>query len=330
MAVFENAVKPRGAGAFVQVWRVLVPSTAAKIAGPWPLVLACLACAGGCSNYHTSGPEAWWHETIGGKIAAERPPPPGDKDPFPNLASVPAKPPPANTAEWNQRTTGLITDRIKADQAAALAPIPAPASGPAASVTFGADRQAQPKGQEPAASAALTAAPRPTAIPKAPQAGAAQTATAGSAPAGAQGTSAAERVADAKPPVLPIDEPPPPGIAPARRPPVVPLTATPPSPVVPAAGGTEIDFSRASATLNDPALTEVKALAAVRGDHGIAITGYGDATSSDPLAQSDALGLGLSRAQALATALVAQGVPVKMLRLNAEAAGRGASLRLLQ
>jgi len=77
-------------------------------------------------------------------------------------------------------------------------------------------------------------------------------------------------------------------------------------------------------------LAEVKALAADRGDHGIAIIGYGGATSSDPVAQSDALSLGLSRAQALATALVAQGVPYAMLRLNAEAAGRGATLRLLQ
>jgi outer membrane protein OmpA-like peptidoglycan-associated protein len=46
--------------------------------------------------------------------------------------------------------------------------------------------------------------------------------------------------------------------------------------------------------------------------------------------QSDALKLGLSRAQALATALVAQRVPYAMLRLSAESAGRGASLRLLQ
>ncbi len=98
---------------------------------------------------------------------------------------------------------------------------------------------------------------------------------------------------------------------------------------VPAAG-TAVDFSQNSAALNDPTLAEVKALAAARGDHGIAITGYGGATSSDPVAQSDALSLGLSRAQALATALVAQGVPYAMLRLNAEAAGRGASLRLLQ
>jgi len=94
--------------------------------------------------------------------------------------------------------------------------------------------------------------------------------------------------------------------------------------------GIGIDFSPNSAALDDPALAEVKALADSRGDRGIAVTGYGGATSSDPVVQSDALKLGLSRAQALATALVAQGVPYAMLRVNAESAGRGASLRLLQ
>jgi outer membrane protein OmpA-like peptidoglycan-associated protein len=92
----------------------------------------------------------------------------------------------------------------------------------------------------------------------------------------------------------------------------------------------EIDFPKGSATLDDPALAAVKMLAASRGDRGIAVTGFGDATTSDAVGQSAALGLGLSRAQALATALVAQGVPYARLRLNAEAAGRGATLRLLQ
>jgi outer membrane protein OmpA-like peptidoglycan-associated protein len=108
----------------------------------------------------------------------------------------------------------------------------------------------------------------------------------------------------------------------------VPVTATPPVPA--ARVGTDVDFERRSATLNDAALADVKAIAAARGDHGVAVTGYGDASSSDALGQSDALDLGLRRAQALATALAAQGVPVASLRVNAEAAGRGASLRLLQ
>ena len=356
-----------------------------------PLIPICLVGLGGCSNYHTVGPEAWWHDAIGGKIAEQRPAPPGDKDPYPNLATVPPRPPRADTTRWNEMTAGLITDRIKAEQAAALAPIPDASSGPAAS---SGPVQPPPQVQEQGASATMVAASPPPAASanewKPPNASAAGTAmgptatlapgpaaarasgpTAAAAPAPAaaraptfdrasQTTStaggvavapassgaaptlapmrsgaptaernAAERVANGQLPALPTQEPPRPGIAPPAPPPLVPLTATPPT-GAPNAGGTGIDFDRGSAALNDAALADVRALAAVRGDRGIAITGYGDATSSDPLAQSDAIGLGLSRAQALATALVARGVPYSMLRLNAESAGRGASLRLLQ
>jgi outer membrane protein OmpA-like peptidoglycan-associated protein len=108
------------------------------------------------------------------------------------------------------------------------------------------------------------------------------------------------------------------------------VTAIPPSVAPPADPGNEIDFVRGSAALTDVALAEVKAMAAERDGRPIAVTGYGDAATSDAIGQSNALNLGFSRAQALATALVAQGVPYARLRLNAEAAGRGASLRLLQ
>ena len=47
-------------------------------------------------------------------------------------------------------------------------------------------------------------------------------------------------------------------------------------------------------------------------------------TSSDPDAQAAALSLGLSRAQAVANALVADGVPATAVRVGAEAGGRGA------
>jgi outer membrane protein OmpA-like peptidoglycan-associated protein len=335
MAFFENGGQPRDARAFVQAWHAPACIKVAR-----SLVLVCFACVGGCSNYHTTGPEAWWHEAIGGKIAEDRPPPPGDKDPYPNLATVPAKPPPANIAEWNQMTAGLINDRIKADQAAALAPIQPAASGAPAAMPFGSAPQAstsvQPsQDQAQGASAALTAATAPPAAHAAPRAepppvpgsSGARAAASASGPVTAA-LSPAERVANGQLPALPTQEPPRPGIAPAPPPPLIPATAAPP--LAAETQGTPVDFDQGSVALNDPALTEVKALAAVRGDRGIAVTGYGGATSSDPLVQSDALGLGLSRAQALATALVAQGVPNARIRLNAEAAGRGASLRLLE
>jgi len=340
-----NGGQPRDAAAFIQA--AFIPARLRRMP---VLVLACVLTVGGCSGSPTSGPLAWWNNAVGGKIAEQRPPPPGSNDPYPNLATVPAKPAAANTAEWNRRTTGLVTDRINADQTAALAPIPAPASASRSSGT-GPQSPTAPN-QEPAASAALVGVtpPQPGNRPGPANAAAGQTAKAqrgtnaqAGAPASASGPGAAaagtvpptsaafstaERVANGQLPALPDEAPPRPGIAPPPPPPLVPATITPPLATSPP--GAIVDFSENSATLNDPALAEVKALAADRGDHGIAITGYGGATSSDPVAQSDALSLGLSRAQALATALVAQGVPYAMLRLNAEAAGRGATLRLLQ
>jgi outer membrane protein OmpA-like peptidoglycan-associated protein len=396
MALFENGRQPRRGRAVIQGW--LVPATVprARVDPALVLLLIGLACIGGCSDYHHKGPEAWYHDSIGGKIAAERPPPPGENDPFPNLATVPPRPAKPNTSEWNQMTAGLATDRLKALQTAAIAPIPNATPGAASSASFIPGAQTQPAqpppGQEPGASAALVGAspppagPAPAAKPSVPlaAAGAAVTtppaAAPGPVPATAAGApapvppaatpdynlpssttsppggiasaaadaqtavpmevppplpppltiaAAAQRVANGQLPPLPTEEPARPAIAPAPPPPPVPVTAAPP--IAPSqARGTDVDFDRGSTKLSDTALADVRALAAMRGDHGIAVTGYGDATSSDPLAQSDAIGLGLSRAQALATALVARGVPYAMLRLNAESAGRGANLRLLQ
>jgi len=306
-------------------------------------MLSWLTCAGGCSDYHTSGPEAWWHEAVGGKIAEQRPPPPGDKDPYPNLATVPARPAATNTAAWNQMTAGLITDRLNALQAAAIAPIPAAsATAPTASALTSSQPPAASAslvGATPPPAAAGTTAKPPTSLGPTSQGPTSRgpVAAAPSTPflavpettpvAIPSGAGAAQRVANGQLPALPTNEPSRPGIAPAPPPPLVPATAAPPQAIAPL--GIGIDFDRGSAVLNDAALAEVKVLATIRGDDGIAITGYGDAISSDAIVQSNAAGLGLSRAQALATALVAQGVPFARLRLNAEAAGRGASLRLL-
>jgi outer membrane protein OmpA-like peptidoglycan-associated protein len=100
----------------------------------------------------------------------------------------------------------------------------------------------------------------------------------------------------------------------------------------PAAGITSasIVFVEGSTALSPAAADEVKAFAAKRGTGVIVITGYGDSASSDPGAQSAALTAGVARANAIADALKADGVPASAVRVNAEASGRGASLRLLQ
>jgi outer membrane protein OmpA-like peptidoglycan-associated protein len=130
-------------------------------------------------------------------------------------------------------------------------------------------------------------------------------------------------------PPLPTQEPPRPDFAPGP-PPQAGIAVAPPREPPRPPGAPSVEFSPGSAELDQAALDLVASLAETRSGHAIAVTGYGDTASSDPLAQSAALDLALRRAQVLATALVARGVPYASLRIDAEAAGRGASLRLLQ
>ncbi|MSP00666.1 MAG: hypothetical protein EXR07_06395 [Acetobacteraceae bacterium] len=311
------------------------------------IVPLCLVLLGACADRHSIGPEAWWHDAIGGKIAAERPPPPGDKDPYPNLATVPARPSAPDAAAMNRMTAGLIADRIAASHAAALAPIPPPTSPTAAIAPSPAPAAATASlvGTGPSAPPAPKAAqPVPVA---APPPGPAQAPSASTATAAAQGTAtAAPGTAPAAPgtvttaqatapaasgplPPLPTREPQRARIAPPP-PKIIPISATPPPETPLPTDGAPVDFDPRSASLNEAALARIKVIASSRGELGIGVTGHGDAGASDPLTQSEALDLALRRAQALATALVAQGVPNAFLRVNAEAAGRGANLRLLQ
>jgi outer membrane protein OmpA-like peptidoglycan-associated protein len=112
---------------------------------------------------------------------------------------------------------------------------------------------------------------------------------------------------------------------------VVVASAAPPlapAPVAPSA--ITVEFVPGSAALPPGAADILKGIAAKRGQAVVAVTGYGDATSSDPDAQTAALSLGLSRAQAVASALSTDGVPAAVVRVGAEAGGRGASVRLVQ
>jgi outer membrane protein OmpA-like peptidoglycan-associated protein len=291
-----------------------------------PALLGLAACSADLSEK----PAEWWHETVGGKIAEQRPPPPGMKDPYPNLATIPPKPPAADTVAWNRLTAGLTSDRIAASQAAALAPIPAPSSHAPAAPLFGAG--APPKPQEAGASAALEATTTPPSAPgkapppaKPPAPPVVPLAELQSPPPPTLAQAAGVPL-----PPLPTQEPARPGFAPGPPPPLTAVTAAPPREVPRPGAGSLVDFSAGSTDLTESALDLVKTLVAARGEHGIAVIGHGDAASVDPLVQSQALDLALRRAQSLATALVAQGVPYAALRIDAEAAGRGASLRLLQ
>jgi outer membrane protein OmpA-like peptidoglycan-associated protein len=323
MALYDNGDQPRGAGAAIQ------GRPTGRGLRIYLTAFACLLSLSACSRDISEKPAAWWHETIGGKINEQRPAPPGDKDPYPNLATIPPKPPPADAASWNRLTAGLTADRIVARQAAALAPIPA-TSVPAATTQL-----VDPKSPDPGASAALQATTSPpsaleTGPPNAKSPALSQTASAAPLPELQTPPTPppAAYTGDLLPP-LPTREPPRPDFAPGPPPRLVAVTVAPPR-EVPRPAGDSVDFSPGSTDLTLPALELIQTLAAGRGDHGIAVIGYGGAATADPLVQSQALDLAMRRAQALATALVAQGVPYAALRIDAEAAGRGAILRLLQ
>jgi outer membrane protein OmpA-like peptidoglycan-associated protein len=270
----------------------------------------------GCGLPPPTNPVDWWHDLEGGPIAETRPPPPNADAPYPNLASVPAKPKTDDPSLRGRVASGLLADRASAEYAAATVPLAAPrpaAPAPAAAT-------AAPADQSQALSASLQAASAPPPAPApAPQAAAA----APSAPVAA--------TAAVPMPPIPASAPPPPVIAglgvpaiTAPTPPPRPPPVAPPPPSVAVPGTAEaVPFSGGSAVLTTAAQTALRQFAQRRGAAPIAVTGYGEAASSDPPDQSAALPLAWERAQAIAGALRAAGVPANMLRLTAEATGRG-------
>jgi outer membrane protein OmpA-like peptidoglycan-associated protein len=119
-----------------------------------------------------------------------------------------------------------------------------------------------------------------------------------------------------------------PAVTAPTPPPPTPPTVTPPAPVVPGAPVT-IAFATGSAELPTAGLSALRGLAARRGPGSIAVIGYGDATSTDPEAQSAALPLAWDRAQAIARALLVAGVPNTSLRIASEASGHGGVARIV-
>jgi outer membrane protein OmpA-like peptidoglycan-associated protein len=326
----------------------------------------------GCSSFPSSmNPVTWWHDLQGGKIAEERPPPPGADQPYPNLATVPPKPAEPDRAALANIANALIADRTSTQHADAAAPIADPSSPSASPALFGKGTVPPPPPPPPpgtaTASASLPAADAPPAPPAPPSpsqasaapgpalapapakapvaavqsadlpppAAAASAAPATTAPLTSPGASAQPTAAAAPAPPLPTTPPPPPNLSSsgsAAPPPAVP--AAPPPAASPPAANTantvSVTFVSGSADLPATAAATLKTLAAQRGSGIIAVTGYGDASSSDPDAQSAALTLGLSRAQAMAAALTSAGVPRSAVQVDAEAIGRGGAARLVK
>lgn len=358
MLVSERGAQPSGATKPVQAgYYNMVRGGIVAIAAGW---------LAGCSTLSSVNPANWWHRQEGGKIADDRPAPPGADAPYPNMASVPAKPAMPDAEALKKLTDSLIADRTNAQHAAQSVPLADPSSPSASPALFGVGTAPPPppvsaaaapapgatgtsvaSASMPAANApaaapapaprkAVQSAPLDAPAPAAPPPVAAAAPSQPAAPAApaipaaplAPSAVAATPAATPPQPALPAEPPPRPGIA---GPPVATPIVISPVPATVATGpSATIVFVDGATTLAPPAAGEVKAFAATRGNGVIVVTGYGDAVSSDPAAQTAALSIGLARANAVADALKADGVPAANVRVNAEASGRGASLRLLQ
>jgi outer membrane protein OmpA-like peptidoglycan-associated protein len=283
----------------------------------------------GCSAPRSMNPVDWWHDLEGGKIAEARPPPPNADAPYPNLGTVPPRPPPPDVKGFGRIAGALVADRAHAQYAAIAEPIPslapAPPRPPPAAAPPGTGEE-QPSAALPAATAPPPQ-PAPPSPPPRPAPVAAVNATPLAPPAPAASPAAMPEPAAGPPPAPAL-----PGLAvPAVTAPTPPPVPPPAPPATPAPPGPPfaIAFPAGSAILPPSARPAINKFAAARGARTIAVTGFGEAHSTDPATQSAALPLALDRARAVAAVLRAAGVPDAAIRIAAEPQGFGASARLV-
>ena len=288
-------------GAVVNLRRVMAAGGLALLAGCGP-------------RMKVADPVGWWHGLEGGRIAQDRPPPPGVHDPFPNLAQVPAKPPSVIAKpDRDREAAALIAQRDQADATAAADLLPGTGAAPPAhpSKAVAPDPNASTGSFEAASAPAQTGAkPTPDALPhlvSATVSGGVQT--------------------NASLPALPDAPPAPPSLP--GMPALIPAKAAPPPASSASKNTLTIAFDPGSDQLPVSALPALRATLARRAGKPLLVTGHGEAAPGDPLQQDAALLLAMRRAEAIGAALRTAGLPPAALRLAGEAAGRGASLRLL-
>ncbi len=271
-----------------------------------------------------STPVDLFHDLEGGEIAAQRPPPPGAGQPYPSLGSVPAKPTLPTSAYRNGLAAQLTAERDRTQRVAAdtpLAALPPPPPPPVPVATAPSDG-AVASGAPAAATLATAESPPP------PSASLPVVAPVPAGPAaGAPLTIASDPADQVGIPSLPAAPPPPAtfeGVPaePAPTPRVLPagLAGTP--------AGTQVFFADNSAVLAPSQTQALKDFLSHRRKQGIEVIGLGSAASDSPDGQAAAIELALRRARAVEAALVAQHVPASLVRISANAFGRGAVLRL--
>jgi len=300
------------------------------------VLLLCVGLLGGCSAVQRlndskltqDSPLDWWHNLQGGRIAQDRPPPPGASDPYPNLASVPPRPTPTDAATRRALTEQLRAERDRTDRAAARDPIvPAGASAAvaAAKAASAPPAAAVPAGTRPNGPASSGPAPAAAAADEPSQA-VLEAASAPPSPVARQGARPAP--AGAPPPESgPLPD------LPAGAPPIPQLPGLPATAFAPAAPKAlpeaVVAFARGSAALPDSADPALRALAGLRAGGGLVVQAGGDADNAGPERQAAAVPLGLARARAIQAALVAAGVPATAIRIEAAGLGRTGTARLL-
>jgi len=281
-------------------------------------LLVAVSLLSGCSSKQaTSTPLDWWHNLEGGVIAEQRPPPPGSNDPYPNISTIPPRPPAADVAAQQAIADSLAAQRDSANLAATQAPLKALAT------VRPPPKPAAPAAPDPNANKVVVDAAAPAPVP--PPAKAAEPAlpSIDSVPA-----VPAAVASGAMPDFAAAPPPPPAGFGLPDT--TVPAAAAPPAPVkAPAPANTVVvAFTPESSTLPPSAPLRLQQFAQAHKGAAVAVTGRGDAVSSGVDAQSRALDLALKRAQSIATFLASSGVSANNLHLRAEASGSGGTASL--
>lgn len=281
------------------------------------------------SKLTQDSPVDWWHTLQGGRIAQDRPSPPGASDPYPNLASVPPRPTPTDAATRRALTEQLRAERDRTERAAArdpIVPAGAPAAVAAAKAASAPPAAAVPAGtrpNSPAPGGLVASGPAPA---DEPSKAVLEAASAPPAPIARQGARPAP--AGAAPPASgPLPD------LPAGAPPIPQLPGLPATAFAPATPKplpvAVVAFARGSAALPDSADPALRALAGLRAGGGMVVQAGGDAENTGPERQAAAVPLGLARARAIQAALVAAGVPATAIRIEAAGLGRTGIARLL-
>lgn len=294
------------------------------------VVLLALPLAG-CSGPASVNPVDWWHDLEGGEIAGQRPPPPQNDAPYPNLSTVPGRPSLSNPAQRQAIAAGLVADRADARYAAEqtpaepVTPAPPPPPAPAAASASLPAADAPPAAPPPATAAAPPAAAAPAPAPAAQAVDGA---------AAARETPAAS--AAAPPPVgMPAAPPPPPSLAgvaqvtaPTPPPKAPPPPAAAPSAVSSSATGVTLVFTAGATELPGGADDALKTFVARHRAQLMVVSAGGDG-GDGPDAQAAALPLALARARTIAAALMAAGVPASMIGIDASAGGHTGAVRIV-